>query len=646
MPHRPNKRAGRGLPLILLQVLLCGAAFAVEPQPDSAGADADEANSGPVETIVVTASRLLMPESSLTSSVNVITSDEIESRNTSSATDLLRQLPGVNVTQQGGRGGVSSVIVRGGESNFTTVMIDGVKVNDPTNSRGGAYDFGNLDLFGINRLEIVRGPLTSLYGSDALAGVIQVLTGSTEPGGEILLQAGTDGYAYAAASRASRIDEIAISAGLNAIEDDSDVEGATYEAWGASGGIEWDYQQDASLSMRFRYRSAESTSFPEDSGGPEYAVIRETEERDSDEVHVRLAWEQAFHNGWNLSATVRHFDHDEQTVSPGITPGVLNGVPPFTEDAKFDRDQLTITLGRTLSDRTRFIAGGEWQNEDGSSKGVLDFGFPVPTDFELDRDTNSLFSELSVDLGPLALQGSIRRDVVDDIDGETTAHLGAKYRFDDGQTELSTNWGQGFKAPSFFALAHPLIGNRDLESETADSYDITLERRWGEDAKISLAVYRNEYEGLIDLDPAIFQLVNRANVVTEGVEMELAWPVSDRLQLQGHLSYATNDTKDSNAELRGRPKWRGGLILDWVINSKWRLVTSALALDEFTESSIPTGSILLDGYERVDVAASWRYSNKLTWQFAVDNLLDADYQEAVGFPVPGIRLRVGARFRF
>jgi outer membrane cobalamin receptor len=125
MPHRPNKRAGRGLPLILLQLLLCGSAFAVEPKPDSAGADADEANSGPVETIVVTASRLLMPESSLTSSVNVITSDEIESRNTSSATDLLRQLPGVNVTQQGGRGGVSSVIVRGGESNFTTVMIDG-----------------------------------------------------------------------------------------------------------------------------------------------------------------------------------------------------------------------------------------------------------------------------------------------------------------------------------------------------------------------------------------------------------------------------------------------------------------------------------------------------------------------------------------
>ena len=144
--------------IILLLTLVGHLAFATPSSIDSESIDA----------IIVTASRLDIPETSLTQSVDFISDEQIEERNPSSVAELLRQFSGVNVTQQGGRSGVTSVVVRGGESNFTVVLIDGVKVNDSTNTRGGSYDFSILDLSGIKRVELVRGPLSSVYGSTRL----------------------------------------------------------------------------------------------------------------------------------------------------------------------------------------------------------------------------------------------------------------------------------------------------------------------------------------------------------------------------------------------------------------------------------------------------------------------------------------------
>jgi outer membrane receptor protein involved in Fe transport len=120
----------------------------------------------------------------------------------------------------------------------------------------------------------------------------------------------------------------------------------------------------------------------------------------------------------------------------------------------------------------------------------------------------------------------------------------------------------------------------------------------------------------------------------------------DQLNIRAHLTYLDTEVKDDDTILRGRPEWRGGAVIDWELIPNWRWVTSVLALDKFYESSIPTGGVWLDGYSRVDTSLTWQATEALSVGLAVDNLLDKEYQEAVGFPAAGIRGRVGAKYRF
>ncbi len=600
-----------------------------------------------IETIVVTASRLELSKTSVTPSADVITSEQIEERNPTSATELLRQFSGVNVTQQGGRGGVTSVVVRGGESNFTVVLIDGVKVNDSTNTRGGSYNFSNLDLSNVTRVELVRGPLSSLYGSDALAGVINIITTDKEPGGRLWIQAGSDEFLSASGHFSKQFGATLASLNLHAVQDDADIEGASYEDWGLSGDLRSELGDRSSASVMFRYQQSQSTSYPEDSGGSEFAEIRDVDNRESSETLLRLAWDYTLSGGWQFNAAGSRYERDESFSSPGIAPALFSGVPPNSADTEFSRDQIVATLKRRFGEAAAFAVGAEWQSESGNSIGVLDLGFPVPTDFQLERNTNSAFSEISVNAGPLTVQGGLRWDDVDSIHNETTARIGVLYQLSDGRSDLRANWGQGFKAPSFFALAHPLVGNPALRSEFANSVDLIFIRRLArEGSELRLGLYKNEYKDLIDFDPDLFTNVNRSKVVIQGFELDLALPLNERLDLRGHLTYSDSDIRDSDAELRGWPNWRGGIIVDWTVNERWRLLSSFLILSEFFESSIPTGSVLLDGYERVDVSATWQACGKLSMQFAIDNLLDSEYQEAVGFPAAGIRGRIGVRYVF
>ena len=145
-----------------------------------------------LEPVIVTATVAPTPLDRTTAPVTVISREQIAAQQATSVTELLRQVPGVHIDQAGARGGISSVYVRGSDPNFTVVLIDGVKVNDPTNSRGGSFDFSTLSTDNIERIEIVRGPLSAVYGSDALGGVINIITrrGTGVPNGSVEVSAG------------------------------------------------------------------------------------------------------------------------------------------------------------------------------------------------------------------------------------------------------------------------------------------------------------------------------------------------------------------------------------------------------------------------------------------------------------------------
>jgi outer membrane cobalamin receptor len=163
---------------------------------------------------------------------------------------------------------------------------------------------------------------------------------------------------------------------------------------------------------------------------------------------------------------------------------------------------------------------------------------------------------------------------------------------------------------------------------------------------ISVTYFYNEFTDLIDFDEVLNRLVNRSKVTTEGVEMSLNLAPLPRLNFLAHLTYLQSDIKGTNEPLRNRPEWRGGFSIRWRPLTKLDVLLKALFVGEVQDSSIPTGDVTLDAYARVDLAVNWTLSPTFAILLAVENLFDADYEEFVGFPAPGINPRLGVRIRF
>ena len=222
------------------------------------------------------------------------------------------------------------------------------------------------------------------------------------------------------------------------------------------------------------------------------------------------------------------------------------------------------------------------------------------------------------------------------MSGETTGKVGAVYALANGTTRLRANWGTGFKLPSFFALGSPLVGEPNLRPETSSSLDAGLAQLLlAGAAEVSVTLFDNTYEDLIDFDPDTFRNVNRDEVTTRGVELAGSWSVSPDLRLRAHATYADIEVKDSDRELLQRPDWRGGAALRWAPAKDWLLDLDWLYVGNVLDSSIPTGSLELDAWSRVDLRLGWLATPRLRVALAVDNLLDGDYEEAVGFPAAG-----------
>ncbi len=605
------------------------------------------------DRIVVTGSRVSDILDELSNSTTVVTLAEIEAHNAPSVLDLLRTVPGLQVTQPGGRGGVANVFVRGGEPNFTMVLLDGVRMNDPNNTRGGSYDFSTLNVDDIERIEIVRGPQSAVYGSDALSGVVNIITkGAAEDlGANLHAEVGEDSFERFALEVSGPVSQDGGFALRAATVDDGDAtEGNTFKSDSVTGKLVFGNEDSWDLRVFGRYSDNEGTSFPEDSGGPELAILRDLDVKSSEDLSFGLAGSLVVAEGWRLNYTASRYDHEDSYDSPGVAPGVRDGVPPNRANSELDRTSYSLHVVGDISDSIRATVGVDYHDEEGVSDGFVDFapGFSVPSGFSIDRSVTGVFGE--VQLQPtdnVTLLASLRNDDPDGESGETTAKIGGLVDFNDGRSTLRANWGEGFKLPSFFALASPLVGNPDLKSEKSESADIGLTQRFLDNRlSMTLTAYRTEFTDLIDFDFEAFTNVNRTEVTAQGAEFEMDYRVSDEFSVAADVLYLDLDVKDAPTTLRQRPDWRGSVSMLWSPADDWRVRAAWLYQGETFDSSIPTGSMMLDGYNRLDGTLTWYAADGISLVLAVDNLFDEDYEEAIGFESPGRRARLALRYRF
>src|SRR5688572_2453154 len=314
----------------LLWMLLAanGGTAAAAPQP---------ANSQP--EIVVTGSRVATPADDLAANVTVLSREDFEVEKPARLADILRRVAGVHIDQVGGRGGTGSLYMRGADPNYTLVLVDGVRVNDPTNARGGSFDFSTFDVADVERVEIARGPYSAVYGGDALAGVINIITRRAEFE-QKKAHASLDAMGGAYNTR-----EIALSAGgpvgdgnwtlgISDSHEGEQIRGNDFESQRISESYDTQFGQNTWLTLTARYAENERAGFPDDSGGYEFAEIRDTETRDGDEALIGANFTH-YSGPATYSLSVGYFDRNDHVESPGVAPGIRDpfGVPPSLVDS-------------------------------------------------------------------------------------------------------------------------------------------------------------------------------------------------------------------------------------------------------------------------------------------------------------------------
>ncbi|HVQ09992.1 MAG TPA: TonB-dependent receptor [Allosphingosinicella sp.] len=585
--------------------------------------------------IVVTASRTAQGP---VAGISTVGADDIARLQPASLLEALDEVAGVRAVSTGGSGGGSFLSVRGGEPNFTMVLIDGIRLNNPTNSRGGAFDFFAIDPMLVERIEVARGAVSAVHGADALSGVVNIRLRAPRPGETGL------------AARASAGSEGDLGLGLafnhGWREGGLLVSAGWYDSGGLDLGSDLERRQAlARIDQRIGgfearalglYAHADRITFPEDSGGPLLAVNREREtgayELRAGALSLRRARDAAIRPGLTLSWSEQRDD----SATPAIAPGVLDAVPALAADARFSRVEAIGDIGFGNGPLAATL-GAAYLRESGRSDGLIDLGFPLPVAFALVRTTRSAFAEGA--WRPSALVAVNLAGRYDDVAGgphSWTGRAAISVQPSAAGPVFFARIGEGYKLPSFYALGHPLIGNPALRSERSRNIEAGIEWTGAGGDLLRLTLFDNRFRDLIDFDSVLFAIVNRDRVHARGAELEARWRVRPAVTLAGALTWLD---LDSPTPLRGRPRWQGSLRLVWTPAADLELNAAVRANSGFNDSSIPTGLIRARGHAEADLGLRYRLTPTLTLDAALKNLTDSHHRDAVGFPAPGRLLR-------
>lgn len=600
-----------------------------------------------LETIVVTENYAPSSITATAASVTVLDSEALSALNKAQLSDALRTLSGVLIEEQGGAGGLVAVSIRGGEGNFTKILLNGVALNDPTNVRGGSYDLNLLNDLEVDRIEVVKGPQSVIHGSDALAGVIHLVT--PKPGAtmspKVSFEGGQDGYSNLRASAGADLGSVGVFVNAGTRDSGDWVAGSERQVDFVNAMAAWSIGENDDFTAQLHWLEGDRTSYPEQGGGPRLSVSPTLERSDYTSELAALTWARDWNASFSSDIKVNALRYEEQTDSPGIVP--YTSVPANGTDAVFKQTTVSWINTAQLDEDNSLSFGADYRDETGDSKGYLDFGFLIPTDYRLSRETTGVFLQWRSRLADtLDLNLSTRYDDTDQGQNQHTSRLGVRYDLTPALA-LRANWGQGFKLPSFFALGHALVGNPDLLPEEAKGFDLGAEWKLSDSSILGLTWFENRYTNLIDFDPQAFTNVNRDRVDTQGIEMWGQWQGGENFSLDFAFTRTDIEVAGSARELEGRPDWQANLGALWTLNSDLTMRLDYRWVGEVFSSSLHTGqsfSQALDDQRQLDLRLSWNATANLRVNLAVDNVLDNDFEISVGFPNAGRILRAGIQW--
>ncbi len=585
--------------------------------------------------IVVTATRAPAALDRQPYAVRVMDADALAAD--ASIADALARLPDAYVQMSGGRSGFASLFLRGADPNFTTVMLEGVPLDSPTNSRGGAVNLAAVPPAAIDRVELVAGPVSTLYGSGALAGAVN-----------LLLAPPSERHRFTALATLGSEGDHVLSGQWR---------GPLAQGFGGSLTAVWDDAGTGEPQARFRSRSVDlrlarldgsrgsllvhladtrAHGFPDSSGGHGFATIRAVEQRESDEIVVAVDQPILRTGRATLAIAGSYSARGDRVTSPGVAPSAYSatGVPAGADDIRYLRGIVRPELGLDLG-AWHATLGAQAQWEAARSTGYLDFGVAVPARYDQRRATYSAFAELSGALGPLEVNGGLRLDDIEGIGTRWTGRAGLR-AFIAPRLSLRAAAGTAFKAPSFYALANPFVGNPALRPESATAVELGLDWRPGPADRLSITLFESRYRDLIDFVPADPpRLENRARVSARGVSASVSHRLAPGFDATLGAQYVVTQDAASGEGLLNRPRWRGSAQIAWTATRALTLRAHYAYTDEREDYAIPTGVRTLAATHRLSASAAWTLSERTRLRLDGDNLLQDRGADTIGFaPLP------------
>ncbi len=615
----------------------------------TAPAWADGANdlSVPPENVVVTATRIATPADQVGSSLTVIDAGDIAARQARSLPDVLREVPGLNLVRTGGEGGQTSVFLRGANSNHVKVLVDGIDVSDPA-SPNGAYDFGKFLSADIARVEVLRGPQSGLYGSDAIGGVINIITKSGE--GPLTLSAETEGGSFdtfnqsATASGSTdalhyRLSLAHLHAGATPVTPlDLLLPGETrhddyFDSVTAS--TKLGYDVTGNFDLGFTGRASNSVGRVT---GDAFDPTTFASYPSPDQTRIdTLSYDARGTAHWVLGPV-------DQTFGLGYSSNVVSDQDPNNGSIPSSGDRIKLDWQGQMT-----VAPGEIVLL-GAETGRDAIHVPIAAGIT----TNAGYGELQSSLKDL-IPGvdfhnslSLRYDDDSRYGAKTTWHIAPLLTF--AATRLHASYGTGFKAPSLEQLyeSFPVFfffANPDLKPETSAGYDVGLDQTlFGVTG--GLTWFHNNIRNLIETDPVTFSTyVNIGRARTQGLEAYLAWQPLETLRLRADYTYTEAEDADLHQELVRRPKNKISAEARWQAMEALALDASLLYVGRWIDGSRDFSVSRLDAhpYWTADIAASYALTDHFTLTARASNLFDRTYQNPVGFLQPGRAFYAGIR---
>jgi vitamin B12 transporter len=597
-----------------------GQVFAVEEEEEEGAVEMKE--------VVVTATRVPTAEREIGSSVTVITEEEIKAKGYTTVREVLKGSLGLDVVSTGGPGAGTSVFLRGANSYHTLVLIDGMEASDPSQTQR-QYDLAQLTVGNIERVEIVRGPQSVLYGADAMGGVINIITKRRK---EPTFYFGAEGGSYSTARQF-----LGLGAGNEWIDFSLDCSHIRTDGFSASdadlpGNMEDDAWENTTVSSRLglaptdwldmgvSFRFHDGRTELDDGGGPNNDL--EKYHVDKQEVFIRPNLQVNLFDGlW------------EQTLAYGLTIHNRYYDDHPWGDSKYygQKHEISWQHNLYLHKVNTLTLGVEYEREGMES-----------TYFDQDSTyTCSLFAQDQIKLFDISFTTvGIRWDNHEEFGDHVTFRVAQAFVFDKIGTTIKGSVGTGFRAPSLYEL-YSSYGDPNFDPEESVGWDVGAEQSLFDD-RITLGVtyFHNEFDDLIDFNLVTYLYEQVDHAETWGVESFIkVFPFKD---LSARVMYTyTNTDDDEGLPLLRRPMHKGGLNVCYRFLDERGTANLDVLFVGKRDDSVGGERVDLDEYVVVNLGASFKIHKYVELFAHIENLFDEDYEEAFGYGTPGFSVYGG-----